>query len=115
MLQRKLAPGAPGTKKYVNKYGDRLVCVRYKYDQHTGTKTKTIELIVTQEKWVKKKSAIPPNKKMYLNIHHTDTFLQKLVRDAGGTWDYKTRCLRLSFRMICSLGLEEYIDWSMEL
>ena len=45
IIQRRLNPGAPGTKKYVEKYGDRLVCVRYKYDESSGIKTKTIELV----------------------------------------------------------------------
>jgi hypothetical protein len=28
-----LRPGMPGTKKLVARYGDRLVCVRYLYDE----------------------------------------------------------------------------------
>lgn len=113
-MQRKLSPGAPGTKKYVEQYGDQLVCVRYKYDAKTGVKTKTIELVVSKQKWVKKKNYIPPNKIVYLNIPHTNVYLQKLVREAGGIWDQKTRCLRISYRVTQSLGLEQHIDWSIE-
>jgi hypothetical protein len=41
----KLNPGQRGTKKLVANYGDRLVCVRYRYDEQTKRRYKTVELI----------------------------------------------------------------------
>ncbi len=35
-----------GTKKLLARYGERLVCVRYRYDSATGRRVKTAELIV---------------------------------------------------------------------
>lgn len=40
-----LKPGQNGTKRLVQKYGDRLVCVRYRYDEVSGQRHKTVELI----------------------------------------------------------------------
>ncbi len=42
----KLKPGQKGTKKLAAEYGDSLVCVRYRYDEKSGTRFKTVELIV---------------------------------------------------------------------
>src|SRR5713226_1277422 len=41
-----LRPGMSGTKKLLARYGERLVCVRYRYDRATGRRVKTAELIV---------------------------------------------------------------------
>jgi hypothetical protein len=45
-------PGQRGTQKLVALYGDRLVCVRYRYDAASGTRYKTVELIVDQAAWI---------------------------------------------------------------
>lgn len=45
LTQTTLRPGQKGTKSLAEKYGDRLVCVRYKYDEKTGRRLATVELI----------------------------------------------------------------------
>ncbi len=46
-----LRPGQPGTKSLLARYGKSLVCVRYRYDERTKQRIKTIELIVDRTKW----------------------------------------------------------------
>jgi hypothetical protein len=41
-----LRPGQSGTKKLLQRYGERLVRVRYLYDRQAGRRLKTVELIV---------------------------------------------------------------------
>jgi len=41
----KLRPGQRGTKKLLAQCGDRLVCIRYRYDEEKKKRFKTIELI----------------------------------------------------------------------
>ena len=43
-----LRPGEKGTKALVEEHGDRLVCVRYRYDATARVRYKTVELIVDQ-------------------------------------------------------------------
>jgi hypothetical protein len=45
-------PGQHGTRQYLEEYGDRLVCVRYRYDAATQRRYKTIEIIVDEAPWV---------------------------------------------------------------
>jgi len=37
--------------KYVEQYGDALVCVRYRYDVATHKQYKTVEIIVSESDW----------------------------------------------------------------
>ncbi|MEF3274571.1 MAG: hypothetical protein K6356_09260 [Chloroflexus sp.] len=53
----KLKPGQRGTKKLHAQYGDRLVCVRYRYDTENGRRLKTIELIVEEKAWTPRTQA----------------------------------------------------------
>src|SRR5512140_3980783 len=50
-------PGQKGTKKLTAEFGDALVCVRYRYDEASCTRIKTVELIVERTSWQ------PPPKK----------------------------------------------------
>ena len=45
----KLKPGQKGTKALAEKYGDNLVCVRYRYDEASRIRIKTVELIVERK------------------------------------------------------------------
>jgi hypothetical protein len=47
-VRLKLKPGQRGTKNLVNQYGDRLICVRYRYDEKTKKRYTTVELIVAE-------------------------------------------------------------------
>ena len=46
-----LKPGQKGTGRLVNIYGDRLVRVRYRYDEERKRRLKTVELIVEETDW----------------------------------------------------------------
>jgi hypothetical protein len=47
-----LKPGQKGTKRLTDKYGDALVCVRYRYDAESRQRLKTVELIVERSDWI---------------------------------------------------------------
>jgi hypothetical protein len=46
-----LRPGRPGTRDLVAEYGDRLLCVRYRYDTDRHRRYKTAEVIVAETQW----------------------------------------------------------------
>ena len=50
-VKRILHPGQPGTKKLVKKYGDKMLCVRYRYDEDKMMMYKTIEIIIDEKPW----------------------------------------------------------------
>jgi len=46
-----LQPGRPGTQDLLAEYGDRLLCVRYRYDADQQVRYKTAEVIVEEAPW----------------------------------------------------------------
>ena len=47
-VRRHLKPGPKGTKQLVAQYGDRLICVRSRYDAQRKKRFKTVELLVAE-------------------------------------------------------------------
>ena len=80
-----LAAGANGTKKLVERYGDRLICVRYRYDREKHLRLKTVELIEEEAPW------LPPDALYLVKIDWEETELQARVKAAGATWDRERR------------------------
>ena len=46
-----LKPGQRGTKGLAEKYGDTLLCVRFRYDVKQRQRLKTVELVVERTAW----------------------------------------------------------------
>jgi len=70
MLNRKLKPGQKGTKKLMEKYGEKLLNVRYVYDSEKHIMMKTVELIVEQKPWQPNQNKIPYNKNVHLRVEY---------------------------------------------
>ncbi len=49
--RRTLVPGQKGTKKFLDHYGEKLICVRYRYDEQQRKRVTTVELIVEESAW----------------------------------------------------------------
>jgi hypothetical protein len=58
-MSKKSKPGQPGTKRLFTQCGERLVCLRYRYDAEQHKRFKTIELIVEESLWQPLAKAIP--------------------------------------------------------
>ncbi|MDA3873349.1 MAG: hypothetical protein PF795_05260, partial [Kiritimatiellae bacterium] len=56
-----LRPGDRGTKKLAEFYGDRLVAVRYRYDEVTRKRIKTAEIIVDEAECPPAKEDLNPH------------------------------------------------------
>ena len=104
-----LKPGQAGTKKWVEKYGEDLICVRYRYDKTTSRRLKTIEIIVDQKVWEHKSRRIPHNKLMPIQVGYDETYLRRLVKAAGGKWNAMKKAWELPYGEIIKLGLEKRI------
>ena len=72
---------------WIKKYGQNLLCVRYKYDQNTQKKMITVELVADMQEWHKDLRRIPKNKIVPLKIKFGEVDLGIRVRALGGTWN----------------------------
>ena len=104
-----LKPGQPGTKKWVEKYGEKLFCVRYRYDIERRRKMKTIELIVEESQWQANVNKIPRNKIINLRVDYQETGTRKLIRAAGGRWNREKKVWELPYGEVLDLGLTNRI------
>ena len=100
-----LIPGRPGTVKWVKKYGEALIYVRYRYDVLNKRKIKTVELIVEDEPWDGGKRKIPGNKIVEIKVSYGEVEIRRLVRQAGGKWNKEKKIWLLPYREVISLGL----------
>lgn len=101
-----LKPGQKGTKKLMDKYGDRLVCVRYRYDADRKMRLKTIEIVIDETHWENNERGISPSRLVYLRIEGYVTILRRVVKNAGGIWNPKKKLWQLTYGDVCKLGLK---------
>ncbi len=101
--------GKPGTQKYVREFGNKLLCIRHKYDRARGQKYITAEIIVEATQWTPNECNIPHNKLMDLNVEYKEINLRLLIRNAGGKWNPKEKVWQLAYSEVKALGLEDRI------
>ncbi len=106
-----LRPGQNGTRKLVEKYGEKLVAVRYRYDGESKRRLKTVELIEEALPWAKEEGEVfsNPVSDVLLRIGHHEVDLRNSVKNAGGTWEKDSRHWRISAATAYLMGLESRI------
>ena len=100
-----LKPGVNGTKRYLQKYGDQLVCVRYRYDKRRNIRRTTVELVVDEQEWMPGYN-IRPDKVVPVRIGYGEFELREKVKQAGAFWDKDKKAWLLSVKVVYELGLE---------
>lgn len=105
----KLKPGQKGTKALTEKYGEDFVCVRYRYDEPSRTRIKTVEIIVERKQ-------LPPSARSHKNeslvavqIAYGENKLGKMARSAGGIWDPDVKLWFIKYGNIVGKELEKHI------
>ena len=89
------------------KYGDRLVCVRYRYDEQRKKRYKTVELIVEEVDWEPRPRRPAGNALVEVKVAWGEAGLGRQVRRAGGRWNADKKVWELRYDQVMALGLEE--------
>ena len=81
-------PGQAGTRKFVERYGERLVCVRYRYDAAKGCRHKTVELIVDTVPWASnsRRARRRDEEMVAVRIGYGETDLRERAKRLGAIW-----------------------------
>jgi len=108
-IRARLNPGQKGTKKFVEKYGDALVCVRYRYDIQRRKQYKTVEIIVSESDWTPPPAKYPDSTLVALKIGARETALQSQVKAVGGRWDQDNKVWIVPYGCIRNTRLEKFI------
>ena len=99
-----LKPGQKGTKRLVAQYGDRLVCVRYRYDEQKKKRFKTVELIVEETDW-EPKQCIRGDTIVGISIAVQEKELRNKVKSAGGQWNREEKVWNIRYEKVVELEL----------
>ena len=112
-------PGERGTQGLVEKYGDRLVCIRYRYDPKKQRPYKTVELIIAEETWTPahepRVEKYPPaaeqryTPRVPVRIKYYEKELQRQIKAIGGTWEPAKKLWYAPEEYVRRIGLDKRI------
>lgn len=111
-------PGEPGTHNLLKRFGQRLICVRYRYDAAARKRYKTAEIIVAEEEWTPstavaaQQTSAPPasdSLRLAVRIAFQERELRQKVSAAGGTWSQRERLWRVQPDVVERLGLQDRV------
>jgi hypothetical protein len=100
----RMKPGDKGTRKLLREYGQRLICVRYRYDERTARRLTTVEIAVREAPWKPR-----PFRLVFVEVLGWEYRLRDSVRHAGGRWDPARRLWHLRYDRAMKLGLADRI------
>lgn len=101
-----LKPGQKGTRHLLEQYGDRLVCVRYRYDAARKKRLKTVELVVAESAW---EPRFAPDEIVAVQVAFADVATRARVKQAGGAWNPDRKVWQLRYDRVAALGLRRRI------
>lgn len=104
-----LKPGQDGTKQELEKYGDALVCIRFRYDVKNGKRLKTVELIIEAIDWTPPPPRYVSEDIVPLRISASDMRLRTMAKAAGGRWNPGMQLWFVKFGTIAGGPLENHI------
>jgi len=96
---KRLPPGAPGTKRLVERYGDALLCVRYRHDPQRSLRLTTVERVVEER-------PRKPEKTAWMRIAYSETELRQRIKAADRTWHPERKLWQPALKVIKSMQLE---------
>ena len=102
-------PNQRGAKQLLAQYGNRLVWVRYRYDEQQQKRFKTVELIVEEHAWTPATYQRPAESLVQVRVAVSEIVVRRQVKNAGGRWNLQRGVWELRYDQVVALGLAERI------
>ena len=101
-----LWPGQPGTLKLRQRFGAKLVCVRYRHDPTGLHRLTTVEVVVDEAPVTGRRT----DHRIYsIRVGQREFELQAIVKANGAKWDPQAKLWRMKGSSIKRLGLHTRI------
>lgn len=104
-----LRPGQKGTRKLLERFGERLGCVRYLYDAEAGRRYTTVELIVASGSWHPRQRR--PRRRddeiVAVRIAYHETELRERAKRLGAVWRPAQKLWEISWLDAKRLGISD--------
>ena len=109
-----LKPGDRGTPQLLRRYGERLVCVRYRFDSARKKNVTTVELVVDERDAPEGYYALyprrpEPKQQVLVRVEFDETAMRARVKGAQGRWDPERRGWVLPYATVREMGLVDRI------
>lgn len=105
-IVKKMEPTAPGAKKLATRFGDDLVCVRYRQDRDNKRRYTTVEIVVDA-------GPMPEDKRIpaqvLIRIAFDELDLRQAAMQQGAVWVARQRAWRMSREAVKHLQLHDRI------
>jgi hypothetical protein len=102
-----ILPGKAGTKKLIEKYGSKLINVRYRYDYKNRKRLTTVEIIVDVKPYIPKH--IPADKLVNILLKWSEHDLARKIKEAGGKWNNQKRAWEIPYHVVKALKIRDRI------
>lgn len=83
----------------MQRYGDQLVCVRYRYDAARQKRLKTVELVIDEQDWVPG-VIFPTTRRCCFGVGFGENDLRERVKEAEGYWNPEKEAWVLPYRKV---------------
>jgi hypothetical protein len=100
---KKLRPTQPGALKLARRFGDALVCVRYRRDDEARRRYTTVELVVDEAPVVDRPP--PADVQVAVRIPFDDKPLRQRAKSLGAQWDHRAGVWRMPHSIAKQLDL----------
>ena len=104
-----LHPDQDGAKQLRERYGEQLVCVRYRYDETTKERWKTVELIIEKSAWEPPPPKWEDSTLVSLQVAAQEREIRQRVKAAGGKWNPREVVWELPYGQVVALGMTDRI------
>jgi hypothetical protein len=102
-VTKTLRPHQPGTLKLVRRYGDALLCVRYREDARGRQRCTTVELVIDEGPVQRR---ITGRSLVQVSLPFDDEETRHRAKALGARWDNVHRRWLMSLKMARALGLK---------
>lgn len=109
-----IRPGAHGSHRFLDEWGDKLVAVRYRKAGGQNRIYTTIEVIVDE-----RQTAASPNVRILqmtgrnsavaLRVHFDEQALRQKIKHAGGKWSRQLKLWLLAYNDAVKMGIRDRI------
>ena len=104
-----LKPDQKGTNRLLTQYGERLVCVRYRYDAQRKKRSKTVEFIVVEREWDPPAPRFAAGAIVGMHVGFAAVEIWDQAKQASGKWYRSRKVWDLRYAQVVALNLEPRI------
>ena len=112
-IAKTFAPGHDGTRRLAREFGDRLVCVRHRYDDANALRVTTVEIVAHVDplhgRAPPPRNAVAAWAPVWIRLAPDERALRRQVLDAGGRWDRELKLWAAPQWLVARLGLRDRV------